>query len=128
MPLNLIVAERQSLSVEQATRPLPWLRKTRASANGEIVTPDMSHPAEAFFGMPRRLRFEGNAMTGVVRKPRGTKYQGWIHPLSPYYRGRPGAKLFLVQAKLGRVSYRNWLGLAFGQQGEPRMCSPPMRG
>ena len=36
---------------------LPWLRAdSGCPSNDEIVTPDMSHPAEAFFGMPRRLR------------------------------------------------------------------------
>ena len=89
----------------------------------------MSHPAEAFFAMPKRLplRFEGSAMTGVVQNPREPKYQvGYLLCLA--YRGRAGAKLFPVQAKPARVSYRHWLELAFGQQGETRMCFPPMRG
>ena len=121
----LNVPEGEPLAARQAVQALPWLRKTRTSENGETVTPDMSHPAEAFFGMPRRLRlrFEGDVMTGVVQKTYGTKYQSWVHPLSPYYRQRPGAELLPVHPKPGRVSYRNWLGLAFGQQGETRMLA-----
>ncbi|RMD48491.1 MAG: type I-E CRISPR-associated protein Cse1/CasA, partial [Alphaproteobacteria bacterium] len=47
---------------------LPWVRPTRTSEQGQVVTPDDAHPAEAFFGLPRRLRLvarEG-AITGVV--------------------------------------------------------------
>ena len=52
----------------------------------------MSHPAEAFFGMPRRLRllFTVNKMTGVVQTKHGANYHGWQHPLSPYYRKKVG--------------------------------------
>ena len=116
------VLEGRPLSVQRAVEALPWLRPTRMSRDDEIVTPDMSHPAEAFFGMPRRLRlqFERDVMTGVIQKPHGTNYQGWRHPLSPYYRQKPGSELLPVHPKPGRVSYRNWLGLAFGQSGETR--------
>ena len=55
------VPEGKPLSTNHAAEALPWLRPTRTSKKNEPVTPDMSHPAEAFFGMPRRLRllFEG---------------------------------------------------------------------
>ena len=116
------VPEGKPLSTHHAAEALPWLRCTRTSKNNEPVTPDMSHPAEAFFGMPRRLRllFEGGVMTGVVQKRYGTKYVGWRHPLSPYYRQKPGAELLPVHPKPGKISYRNWLGLAFGQEGVTR--------
>ena len=116
------VPEGKPLSTNHAAEALPWLRRTRTSKNNEPVTPDMSHPAEAFFGMPRRLRllFEGGVMTGVVQRKYGTKYVGWRHPLSPYYRQKPGAELLPVHPKPGKISYRNWLGLAFGQEGETR--------
>lgn len=116
------VPEGTPLTAEQAAVALPWLRPTRTSKDDEIVTRDMSHPAEAFFGMPRRLRlrFEEEFVIGVVQKPHGTKYQSWPHPLSPYYRVKPGAEPLPIHPKPGRVSYRNWLGLAFGQSSETR--------
>lgn len=132
------VPEGKALSPQLAAESLPWLRPTRTSKDDEIVTPDMSHPAEAFFGMPRRLRLqiEADMVCGVVQKTHGTNYQGWRHPLSPYYRQKPGAELLSEHPKPGRVSYRNWLGLAFGQSTETRtmalsvhryntMSSPP---
>ena len=121
---NVPVAVGAPLPATRAGEALPWLRATRTSKNGETVTPAMSHPGEgeAFFGMPRRLRllFEGDTMTGVVQKKHGTHYALWQHPLSPYYREKPGAAFLPVHPKPGRVSYRNWLGLAFGQGSETR--------
>lgn len=119
---NVPEPERSPLSAQCAAEALPWLRPTRRWKNGEIVTPDMSHLAEAFFGMPRRLRlrFEENAVTGIVQEPHGTKYEKWRHPLSPYYRKKAGSEFLPCKAKPGKVSYRNWLGLAFGQRSGTR--------
>ena len=40
-----------------APEVLPWMRPTyRSDADGSEVYPEGAHPAEAFFGMPRRLR------------------------------------------------------------------------
>ena len=116
------VPEGDPLPAQRAVEALPWLRPTRTSKNNEIMTPDMSHLVEAFFGMPRRLRLEIEAdlVHGVVQKTYGTNYAGWQHPLSPYYRQKPGAELLPAHPKPGRVSYRNWLGLAFGQSSETR--------
>ena len=121
----LNVPEGERLPAQRATEALPWLRPTRTSKNDEIVTPDMSHPAEAFFGMPRRLRLQidADAVRGVVQKTYGTNYRGWSHPLSPYYRQKPGAELLPVHPKPGRMSYRNWLGLTFGPSGETRVVA-----
>ena len=116
------VPRGQPLSPDQAEHALPWLRQTRTSERQQIVTPDMSHPAEAFFGMPRRLRlvFGDGSVTGVVQQPYGTNYSAWIHPLSPYYRSKPGAEWLPCHPKPGRTSYRNWLGLTFGEGNETR--------
>ena len=123
------VPEGAPLPAARAGGALPWLRATRTSKNGETVTPAMSHPGEAFFGMPRRLRllFEGDTMTGVVQKKHGTHYALWQHPLSPYYCEKPGAALLPVHPKPGRISYRNWLGLAFGQGSETRKVAASVR-
>ncbi len=119
------VPEGAPLPADRASEALPWLRKTRTSSRDEIATPAMSHSAEAFFGMPRRLRlrFMANRMTGVVQKKHGTKYDGWQHPLSPYYRKNAGDKLLAKRTQPGKVSYRNWLGLTFGESNETRVVA-----
>ena len=111
------VPKGHPLKPEAAVQALPWLRPTRTSEKEQIVTPDRSHPAEAFFGIPRRirLRFEGDAVTGVVQKRYGTNYKGWIHPLSPYYSKEAGGERLPNHPKPGKLSYQNWLGLVFGQ-------------
>ncbi|MFN4131195.1 MAG: type I-E CRISPR-associated protein Cse1/CasA, partial [Paracoccaceae bacterium] len=73
---------------------LPWMRPTRVSDKGmETLPPEgKTFGVEAFFGMPRRLRLvaEAGQITGVVQRPWGTNYAKWKHPLSPYYRMKPG--------------------------------------
>lgn len=92
---------------------LPWMRPTRTSEKGQQVFPQDAHPAEALFGMPRRLRLvgDGGAITGVVQRPYGTNYAGWEHPLTPHYRVKPGAELLPVHPRAGQFGYRNWLGV-----------------
>lgn len=92
---------------------LPWMRPTRTSEKGQQVFPQDAHPAEAFFGLPRRLRLVGGegAITGVVQRPYGTNYAGWEHPLTPHYRQKPGAELLPVHPRAGLFGYRNWLGV-----------------
>lgn len=115
----------------------PWLAATRTSdpkSQGRSTVPDAdAHRAQAFFGMPRRIRliFEGNPdrrpcdltgviddviVTGYVTRPWGTNYEGWdrAHPLSPYYKPKATATEILpVHLQSARVSYRDYLGLAF---------------
>ena len=123
------VPEGEPLPAAHASEALPWLRATRTSSNDEIVTPDMSHPVEAFFGMPRRLRLivREESLTGVVQKKHGTNYTHWPHPLSPRYRRNPGEELLPVRPKPGRESYRNWLGLTFGQGNETKVSAESVR-
>ena len=119
---NVPEPEGDPLRMGAADRALPWLRPTRTSEKGQIVTQDMSHPAEAFFGMPRRIRliFDGSVVTGVVQRPHGTNYEHWQHPLTPYYSNAAGGQRFPTHPKPGRLSYRNWLGLAFGNDSDKR--------
>lgn len=123
------VPEGEPLPADRADEALPWLRETRTSPNDEVVTPEMSHPGEAFFGMPRRLRllFREGALTGVVQKKHGTNYAHWPHPLSPQYCTKPGEQLLPVHPKPGKESYRNWLGLTFGQGNETRVSAGSVR-
>jgi CRISPR system Cascade subunit CasA len=93
---------------------LPWMKPTRTSeAKGSETYPQHGHPAEAFFGMPRRLRLvtEAGRVTGVVQRPYGTNYAGWVHPLTPYYRQKAGGELLPVHPRAGLFGYRNWPGV-----------------
>ncbi|MCX8509698.1 MAG: type I-E CRISPR-associated protein Cse1/CasA, partial [Rhodobacteraceae bacterium] len=93
---------------------LRWMRPTRTSeAKGSEVYPAPCHPAEAFFGQPRRLRLtgQGDRVTGVFQKPYGTNYAGWEHPLTPYYRQKAGSELLPLHPRAGAFGYRNWLGV-----------------
>ncbi|NAZ36458.1 type I-E CRISPR-associated protein Cse1/CasA [Rubellimicrobium sp. CFH 75288] len=94
---------------------LPWMRPTRTSETGRQVLPGDVHPAEAFFGMPRRLRLvvEQGCVTGVIQRPHGTNYAGWRHPLTPYYRMKAGSELLPRHPRAGAFGYRNWLGTLF---------------
>ena len=92
---------------------LPWMRATRTSESGQTVVEEDSHPIEAFFGQPRRLRLiaEDDTVTGVVQRPYGTNYAGWMHPLTPYYRQKVGSELLPRHPRAGAFGYRNWLGI-----------------
>lgn len=94
---------------------LPWMRPTRTSDKGQQTLPPEEElfGVEAFFGMPRRLRLlhDEEAVTGVIQKPWGTNYTLWKHPLSPYYRLKPGTEWLPKHPRAGRFGYRNWLGV-----------------
>lgn len=99
----------------QGAAGLPWMAATRVSDNGQQVVPPQAATfgPEAFFGMPRRLRLveaEG-AVVGVVQKPWGVNYAGWMHPLTPHYRLKPGEEWLPVHPRAGRFGYRHWLGI-----------------
>lgn len=102
---------------------LPWMRPTRTSeAKGSEVYPETAHPAEAFFGMPRRLRLVGgDRITGVIQKPYGINYAGWEHPLTPHYRQKKeGSELLPTHPRAGAFGYRNWLGVVMNMPGDDR--------
>ena len=104
------------LEPTRCAQALPWLRSTRTSEDGATVTPDTCHPAQALFGMPRRLRLvvEGERVVEVVQKKHGSRYQGWEHPLTPHFRTREGMHPRPVPMRPGTLSYRNWLGVTLG--------------
>lgn len=125
-------------------RVFPWLAPTRLSDKGRTTTPEDVHPAQAYWGMPRRIRldFEVNEaglpcdVTGeidrvVVRtyrtRPHGTHYNGWSlgHPLSPYYRAKPTDPEWLpVHPQPGRLGYRDWVGLVLGDDSGKALAAP----
>lgn len=129
------------------SRVFPWLGTTRSSdlKNGGVsTTPEDVHPAQAFFGMPRRIRliFEPNTdgracdltglvddviVTGYVTRPWGTNYIGWSrgHPLSPYYKVKPSDVEYLpLHIKSARVGYRDWLGMTVDVDTSKRRSVP----
>jgi CRISPR system Cascade subunit CasA len=128
---------------ERLPKILPWLAPTRTSEHNEKTTPADVHPAQAYFGMPRRIRlvFEENReerpcaltgeidpviVTGFVQRPRGTNYLAWRHPLTPYYRQKPESSEWLpVHPQPYRLGYRDWLGLVVADRpGEDALRRP----
>lgn len=131
------VPEGLKSSVADAALIFPWLGPTRTSnpkENGVITTPEHVHIAQAFFGMPRRIRLTFEANDGhrrcdllgalaepddlivltYVTRPWGVNYPSntWRHPLSPYYRQKDkDAEMLPLHLKSARVGYRNWFGL-----------------
>ncbi len=101
---------------------LPWMRRTVTSDTGAQHFPHQGHPAEVFFGMPRRLwlQAEGDRVTGVIQRPSGTRYVGWRHPLTPYYRLKAGEEPLPVRSRAGVFGYRHWLGIVARQGGDLR--------
>jgi len=120
-----------SLGDPAKTKPadiFPWLAPTRASdKSGRNTTPRDTHPLQAFWGMPRRIRLDFTPAAGdrcalfgmtdswLVRgyrtRPYGINYEGgWQHPLTPYSR-QGNAEPLPRHADPGGVTYRQWLGL-----------------
>jgi CRISPR system Cascade subunit CasA len=109
----------------------PWLVPTRRNDQNIKTTPADVHPAQAFFGLPRRIRliFERNEnglecdLIGLddeyivkcfAARPGGTKYEAWgrVHPLTPYRKSKKGAVKFLpVHIYSSRIGFQDWLGL-----------------
>lgn len=127
----------------QLPRIFPWLAPTRTSQNNQTTTPEDVHPAQAYFGMPRRIRlvFQDNSdgrpcdltgevdqriVTGFIQRPYGTNYAAWRHPLTPYYRQKAQSVEWLpVHPQPYRLGYRDWLGLVVSDQpGEGALKRP----
>lgn len=119
------------LKDEQIGRALPWLRPTITSDGKpvrEVSEADPAvHPAQAFFGMPRRIRLvaggegecpltglHGPLVTGFVQKPWGMNYSVWSHPLTPYRRSKDDTP-YTVKPKSARFGYRDWVAVTVGR-------------
>ncbi|MDR3568590.1 MAG: type I-E CRISPR-associated protein Cse1/CasA [Syntrophobacteraceae bacterium] len=106
----------------------PWLAGTRASDSkaGIDTTPEDTHPAMVYWGMPRRIRLtlgtlkagrcgicdkRSDRLIDMYReKNYGMNFTGaWLHPLSPYGRNKDGLPL-PAHAQEGGLFYRHWLG------------------
>lgn len=102
---------------------LPWMRPTETSQKkGQVtVIPEGElFPPEVFFGQPRRLRLvgEGGQITGLIQAPWGINYEGWVHPLSPYYHVKN--EVLPKHPKPGTFGYRNWRGIVLLNDGADR--------
>lgn len=134
----------QAKTEQSLPQIFPWLVPTRLSdKSGVETTPEDVHPAQAFFGMPRRIRlnFEENSeqrpcdltglvddiiVTSYVTRPWGTNYSAWSkgHPLSPYYRTSQDDIEFLpLHLKSSSVGYRQYIGLVI-DDGEDNLKVP----
>jgi CRISPR system Cascade subunit CasA len=124
---------------EKTSNKFPWLAPTRTSEqkSGVESTPESSHPAVLFWGMPRRIRLNlkdvrsgvcdtcGAKSTTLItqykEKNYGMNFAGaWLHPLSPYGTTADGLVL-PIHAQPGGITYRHWLGLAQQNRDEGKM-------
>ncbi len=106
----------------------PWLEPRKNGCGGKVSAVD-AHPTTVFWAMPRRICFDfdskivGNCdicgahdvelITNCQSRPNGTKYEDWLHPLSPYYLN--DKKIWLPSHPRGNFSYRWWPELAAGR-------------
>ena len=113
------VPRGKPLPIKNIAEALPWMRPTRTSEKKDHATyPPQDQdfvPLEAFFGMPRRLRLctdeTYEVITGVIQKNYGTEYEGWEHPLTPYYRKKNETEKLPKHPQSGSFGYHNWLGV-----------------
>jgi len=120
--------EEDGAPFERLADTFPWLGPTRVSdKTGRTTTGEDIHPAQCFWGMPRRIRldFEANVealpcdLTGLVdeivvrryvTRPSGVNYSAVRHPLTPTYRIKPTDPEWLpVHPQPGGIAYRHWL-------------------
>ncbi len=141
--LNVIpsgeLARYGNVDLQEDAGIFPWLGPTRASDKNEPTTPQDAHPAQMFWGMPRRIRIEqdeieegvcdlcGCFSTYLVRryqaKNLGVYYSAeWRHTLTPYRKSKSGEYLPTLGSRVRTVSYRHWLGLV---QNDPDLQSEP---
>lgn len=107
----------------------PWLSPTRISSKGEVVTAIDRPSVMVYWATPRRIRLEFVDESGTcdlcdrdgerqvrhyVTRPHGANYEGWMHPLSPYYRTRADAEWLPQHPQLGGLGYRHWPALLYG--------------
>ncbi len=119
-----IIDPDEAWQPDEMAEVLPWMRPARTSEKKQVTAPpDGALSPEIFFGMPRRLRLvfgdEGEMATGVIQRPYGADYQGWVHYLTPYYYDKERQKL-PKHPKPGTFGYPNWRGIAFKTENADR--------
>lgn len=121
----------------------PWARATRISRDEiktAIAPAHHAHWLQHYFGMPRRIRLEfrdnvertpcaltgdidGVIVVGFRMEAYGTNYDGWRHPLTPYYEPKQN-ELLPVHPQSGHVGYREWFGYLFDGGGKGAVSHP----
>ncbi|PID44743.1 MAG: type I-E CRISPR-associated protein Cse1/CasA [Proteobacteria bacterium] len=113
----------------------PWLASTRTSekTGGTVTTPVDVSPLQMYWGMPRRIRINWDAVqqgrcdicdaysehlvSEYRTKNYGINYTGaWQHPLSPYTLNKSG-DLLPQHAQPGGMTYQHWLKVAINDAG-----------
>ena len=126
-------------SLTEENNIFPWLARTRTSEEktGVDTTPEDTHPAMVFWGMPRRIRLNldmlicgvcdgcgkhsDHLISTYQDKNYGMNFTGaWLHPLSPYGYNKEGLPL-PAHGQPGGVSYRHWLGFVQEDRGNQRV-------
>lgn len=112
----------------------PWLAPVRTAAGStSVVVESNTSPWQAYFGLPRRIRFEFDGpgicdLTGreddvtimsFRLRPNGVRYGTWRHPLTPHYRSS-GKEMLPLHGQPGGIGWHDWLGLTFGTPDEKR--------
>lgn len=109
----------------------PWMASTRTSINDEVITAVDSPYLTVYWGMPRRIRLKFVEKANVcdlcgrgskqsireyVTQTYGANYlsSGWLHPLSPYYRGKAEGEWLPEHPQEGGIGYRHWPALLYG--------------
>ena len=117
---------RGAREVSAPASVFPWLAPTRTSENDRATTTIDADPLQCFFGMPRRIllefddgpgrcdltgRDDQRLVTGFRVKGYGVQYQGWVHPLTPYYAGKRANERLPVHGQPGGIGWRDWFPL-----------------
>jgi len=115
---------------DQLHHIFPWLGIPGKLSPTATIQPLDAHPAQSFWGMPRRLwldfgeirtgsceccgRTEKTLLTKLHSRPDGLGYEGpWRHPLSPYYE-KTRDQWLCVHPQPGGLGYSYWLGAVLG--------------
>jgi CRISPR system Cascade subunit CasA len=119
----------------------PWLGSIDTLQPGDETQPMQVHPAQMFWGMPRRIRLSFHdvsqglceicgrqvkqRLSGYIAKNYGTNYKGpWRHPLTPYYRQKEDDPALPMHPQPGGIGYRYWLGLVLGMAQDKKRIEP----
>ncbi|MCJ8270883.1 MAG: type I-E CRISPR-associated protein Cse1/CasA, partial [Psychrosphaera sp.] len=133
--LNVLPQDDAELKTEhlEPQDTFPWLAPSKTSEKkGTEILPAQVNPLQMYWGMPRRIRLDNTRLVAghcdlcgcegeqhfsrLITKNYGPNYgDGWLHFLTPYRFDIKEQKPPLsVKGKQGGLSYKDWLGIAIG--------------
>lgn len=141
MPKSVFFRQQKQGDI-QKTEPyftFPWLADIGCiQTQGGETHPNQVHPHHVFWAMPRRIRLDfSDVKTGqcdickrssnqlvshYITKPQGLNYNGWCHPLSPYYQNKEDK--LPVHPQPGGFSYKHWLAWVLGTNNAKKQVYP----